>query len=32
MNRRTGAKGALLDEYEKALSELKLVISFVSPI
>jgi uncharacterized damage-inducible protein DinB len=32
MNKRTGAKGALLDEYERALSELKQVISDVSPI
>ncbi len=32
MNKRTGAKGALLDEYEKALSELKQVISDVSPM
>jgi hypothetical protein len=31
MNKRTGAKGALLDEYEKALLELKQVISDVSP-
>ena len=32
MNIRTGAKGALLDEYERALSELKQVISDVSPM
>lgn len=32
MNKRTGAKGALLDEYERAISELKLVISDVSPM
>jgi len=32
MNKRTGAKGALLDEYERALSELKQVISDISPM
>jgi uncharacterized damage-inducible protein DinB len=31
MNKRTGAKGALLDEYERALSELMQVISGISP-
>ncbi len=31
MNKRTGAKGALLDEYERALSELKQVIADISP-
>ena len=31
MDKRTGAKGALLDEYERALTELKQVISDVSP-
>ncbi len=32
MKKRTGAKGALLDEYERVLSELKQVISDVSPM
>ncbi|HSN07679.1 MAG TPA: hypothetical protein VLS85_01515 [Hanamia sp.] len=32
MNQRTGAKGALLDEYERALLELKQVASDVSPM
>lgn len=31
MNKRTGAKGALLDEYEKALSEMKVVLADISP-
>ena len=31
MNKRTGPKGALLDEYERAINELKQVISDVSP-
>ena len=31
MNKRTGAKGALLDEYERAIHELKQIISDVSP-
>jgi uncharacterized damage-inducible protein DinB len=31
MNQRTGAKGALLDEYSKAISELRTMISDISP-